>query len=131
MTLEETNNLVRFVAAIDGRKVTKDTVTAWHQMLAGYTYLETKRAAEVAVKNTSRDYITVAEIVAVIRSDYVRAGNTGRAQCEHGIPLGTPCHDCSHDPEWCQACMPQAGVSDTVDNMRATVAAFKNMWRPA
>ena len=128
MTLEETGNLVRFVAAIDGRRVTRDTVQAWHQMLAGYTYLETKRAAESAVKNTSRDYITVAEIVAVIRGEYVRAGSTGKSHCDHGVPLGTPCHDCTHDPEWCQQCMPIAGVSDTRENMRATVPAFREVW---
>ena len=123
MTREEAKQLVRFLAALDGRKVTSDAVEAFHQMLGGYAYAEAKEAAQTAVRNTTRDYATVGEIISVLNGKQVRAGHRSRPECEHGLPLGVPCHDCTHPPD-CPACRPVRGISDTPENRRATVRAF-------
>lgn len=121
MTREETRQLVRFVAALDGRKVTNDTVEAFHQMLAGYTYADAKAAAKTAIRNTSRDYCTIAEILQVANGQTPSDGAPRIPECVHGMPRNVACHDCNHDPG-CAMCEPIPGLSDTPENRRSAVA---------
>jgi hypothetical protein len=119
MSPEETRKLLRYIAAIDGRKVTNDGVTAWHQLLGGYTYADTKTATETAIKNASGKYLEVGMIFDVLRGQPSRAHSRW---CDHGVPLGDYCHDCTHPPG-CPTCRPVRGISDTPENRLATVRA--------
>ena len=96
MTLDEAHKLVRFLAALDGRKVHSDSAHAFHQMLGQYDYVDAKRATETAAKNTPRDYCTIAEIVSVLHGQAHRAGLTTTNHCNHGVPKPGYCHDCTH-----------------------------------
>lgn len=104
MTLDETAKLVRFLAALDGRKVTNDVIHAHHQMLAQHTYLDAKRAAETAARNTRRDHTTIAEILAVLNGQAARAGQPTYRTCAHGVTKPAYCHDCTHTPNACELC---------------------------
>lgn len=120
MTLEETKELLRYIAAIDGRRVTSDTPRAWHDILAPYSKPLVWKASRIAIKNLGGKYLEISAIVDVIRSE--QRTSTIRT-CEHGAPIGAACHDCTHPPG-CVMCRPIPGVSDTPENRRATVHAF-------
>lgn len=122
MTFEESKQLVRFLAGLDGRRVTQEAAHAFHQMLGNYTYADAKAAAQTAVRNTTRAQCTVGEILSVLNGQ-AGAGIPRSRYCTHGVPLGAPCHDCTH-PADCPMCMPIPGLSDTPANRRATVASF-------
>jgi hypothetical protein len=96
MTHEETRKLLRFIAAVDGRKVTRDTVHAWNQLLSAWTYAEAKAAAETAIKNSAGKYLEIGLIIAVLRGEPLTRPTSG---CDHGVPRGQYCHDCTHDPD--------------------------------
>ena len=120
MTLEETKELLRYIAAIDGRRVTPDTIRAWHDILAPYSKPLVWKASRIAIKNLGGKYLEISAIVDVIRSE--QRTSTIRT-CEHGAPIGAACHDCTHPPG-CLMCAPVRGVSDTPEARRATVHAF-------
>ena len=120
MTADETKELLRYIAAIDGRKVTADTVRAWHDILKPFAAHLVWKSTRTAIKNAAGKYLEISHIVDVIRSEQ-RA--SGFRTCEHGSPIGAHCHDCTHPPD-CAACMPIPGLSDTEENRRAAVRAM-------
>lgn len=128
MTPDETRRLLGEIAVIDNRRMTPETARTWHDLLGGFDYTACHAAVKKIRLNTPDLWITPGHVAQVIRNEMRDAGRDANPTCGHRIPLGEPCHDCTHDPEWCQACMPIAGVSDTRDNMRATVAAFAKRW---
>lgn len=129
MTKDETRKLLGYIGTFDNRKTTGDQLASWADIMRPYHYDEAHEAVTVYFRNTADKWLMPGHLVQIIRS--AAPGAAGVVRCEHGQPKPGPCHDCDHDAEWCQTCMPQIGVTDTHDNMRATVAAFKDMWRPA
>lgn len=120
MTLEETKELLRYIAAIDGRRITSDTTRAWHDLLKPYPKPLVWKSTRVAIKNAAGKYLEISAIVDVIRAE--QRTSTIRT-CEHGSPVGGFCHDCTHPPG-CPMCIPIPGLSDTLDNARAAVRSM-------
>lgn len=129
MTPDETRRLLGEIAVIDNRRMTTETARTWHDLLGGFDYAACNAAVKKIRLNTPDLWITPGHVAQVVRNQMRDAGRNANPTCSHGIPLGEPCHDCTHDGEWCQTCMPIAGVTDTRDNMRATVTAFGKTWR--
>jgi len=125
MTLEDSKKLLRYLAGIDGRKVTNDAAHAIQKLLAQFDYVDVLEAVERVVERHPDDqWISLPKVRNLLES----ARAMPHAECEHGVPESTPCHDCTHDPDTCDMCRPVAGISDTRDNMRSTAAEFKNTW---
>jgi hypothetical protein len=105
MTLEETTNLLRYIAAIDGRRITKDTTTAWQHLFARHDYQPVFDATQTAIRNASGRYLEASMIFDVLRRQPTTQHPTRR--CPHGQPLGNYCHDCVHTHD-CYVCQPNA-----------------------
>lgn len=130
MTPDETRRLLGEISVIDNRRSTPEIARTWHDLLNGFEYSQATAAVRKIRLNTPDLWITPGHVAQVIRNQLRDSGINGTPACEHRISLGEPCHDCTHDGEWCQMCMPIVGVSDTRENMRATVDRFgKEMTR--
>jgi hypothetical protein len=90
MNLEESKKLLRYLAGIDGRKVTNDATHAVHTLLKPFNYADVFDAVERVVERHPGDqWISLPKVRALLES----ARPTNRPTCEHGIPTGQ-CHDC-------------------------------------
>ena len=90
MNLEESKKLLRYLAGIDGRKVTNDAAHAVHKLLQPFDYADALDATEIVVERHPGDqWISLPKVRALLESK--RPAN--RPVCEHGVPLGQ-CHDC-------------------------------------
>jgi hypothetical protein len=122
MNPDETKQLLGEIAVIDNRKLSMDAVKTWHDYLSGFTLAECREALAMHRKNAPDQWVMPGHLVAVIRRK--KSGDFGSiAKCAHGIPLGTPCHDCTHGFD-CSACMEIPGLSDAEANRRAAVRAM-------
>jgi len=93
MNLEESKKLLRYLAGIDGRKVTNDAAHAVHTLLQPFNYADAFDAVERVVERHPDDqWISLPKVRALLES----ARPINRPTCEHGIPAGQ-CHDCEQD----------------------------------
>lgn len=66
MTEIEIGKLLTIAASYDNRNVSRETVTAWYQLLKGFTYAEAQEALLEHFAN-STDYLMPAHIVSGIK----------------------------------------------------------------
>lgn len=90
MNTEESKKLLRYLAGIDGRKVTNDAVHAAHRLLQAFNYDDVMDAVERVVERHPGDqWISLPKVRALLES----ARPLNRPMCQHAIPVGQ-CHDC-------------------------------------
>ena len=128
MTKDETRKLLGYIATFDNRKTSGDQLTSWADIMRPYHYDEARDAVTLYFRNNADKWLMPGHLVQIVRAGTPHASTQQR--CVHGQPQPGPCHDCHHDFD-CADCSPIVGISDTRENMRATVKAFAGMWRPA
>lgn len=127
MSPEETRRLLGEIATVDNRKLTPDIVRIWHDMLHGFDYDTMQAALRTIRLNEPDTWIDPGHLAQIARRQATTTGNRRVPHCDHGVPVGGYCHDCTH-PADCPMCMPIAGLSDTPENRRATVASLRESW---
>ncbi|TNM55901.1 hypothetical protein [Brevibacterium sediminis] len=75
MNLKETAQLLTFIAELDYRRFTEETVTAWHEVLGKYAYVDCREAAKIH-NDTSGDFLKPGHIGAIIRTNRRRRLNS-------------------------------------------------------
>lgn len=93
MNLEESKKLLRYLAGIDGRKVTNDAAHATHKLFRDYDLVDAMEAAERTIERNPEDpYVSLQKIRSLLDS----ARPAARPECRHGVPHGSACYDCTH-----------------------------------
>ena len=109
MTPEETRILLGEVAVIDRRKMSTETANMWQALLHGFTLDECRDALATFRRNRPDDWVNPGHLVQIMNRapswDQIR-------RCDHGIPLGTYCHDCTHATNCHMCLMPVAEDED-------------------
>lgn len=75
MNLTETAKLLTFIAELDYRRFTEDTVTAWHEVLGKYAYEDCREAAKIH-NDTSGDFLKPGHIGGIIKANRRRRLNS-------------------------------------------------------
>ena len=108
MTPEETRILLGEIAVIDNRKMSTETAQAWHQLLAGFSLDDCRKALAAFRRNRPDEWVVPGHLVQIMN----RAPSlAGIPRCPHEIPLGSYCHDCRHGPG-CHLCLHVATNED-------------------
>jgi len=96
MTPQETRQLLAEIDTVDNRKLTPEVARLWHEMLHGFDYHQCCAAIRKIRLNQPDLWITPGHIAQIIRGELRDQGHNARPECEHGIPLGSACYDCTH-----------------------------------
>jgi hypothetical protein len=107
MKLTETQELLQKIALVDNRKVTGDTVKAWHELIGGIPYDIATEAVKLAQQDPAVKYLEPRHVVgwskeAAFRLDRSkpkaepqRTGDPMPSCRDHGKPILT-CDPCAH-----------------------------------
>lgn len=74
MNLTETAKLLTFIAELDYRRFTEDTVNAWHEVLGKYAYEDCREAVKIH-NDTSREFLKPGSIGGIIKANRRRRLN--------------------------------------------------------
>lgn len=74
MNLTETAKLLTFIAELDYRRFTEDTVTAWHEVLGKYDYQDCREAVKIH-NDTSGDFLKPGHVGGLIKANRRRRLN--------------------------------------------------------
>ena len=105
MQITETKELLRRIAIVDNRKVSEDTLQAWHGIIGGIPFDIAQEALNLAQQDATIKYLEPRHIVGWAKEAAFRLDRAKPKpqEVEHGDPMPT-CRDHSQPILTCDPC---------------------------